>query len=189
MQPFGALAGGIDDPCDRPPQLMEPSYENRLRLIGRRLDRNLLMGMSLLEVDGGFVVRAFRPGNLKPLILTFPDADFTRLVSEAIATRGEAPHRGAVSSLLPTGYEDFLRALGHHLDEQVAENLTICELVSFVVVSGFAPAGVSLAAGYQPFSETLDIRDIRRLLDVALSRRGSYAPITHYVPAGLRSAC
>jgi len=188
MQPFGALAGGVDAACDRPPHLMEPSYENRLRLVGRSLDRDQLADVSLLEIDGGFVARSFRPGGSEPLILEFLDADFARRIGEAITMRGEQPKRRPASALLPTGYEDFLRALGHRLDERVAENITICELASFVVVSGFVPSGAFPATGYQPFSEVLDAGDVRRLLAEARARRGSYAPITHYIPASLRSA-
>lgn len=189
MQPFGGSTVGMGAAEDFPQRLLEPSYENRLRVIGRRLDCNLLQCINVLEVDGGFVVRAFREGNPEPLVLEFLDIHFARLIGEALTARGEQSFRRTHSDLVPSGYEDFLRALGHALDGRVAENICVNEFITFFTIAGFAPAGVSLADGYRPFTEALDVLDVCALLEMAHDRRGSYAPITRYVPPGMEEVC
>lgn len=188
MQPHGGPAVGLGVLDDDAPRLLEPSYENRLRIIGRRLDRDHLHRISVLEVDGGFVVRAFQRGRAGPVVLEVLDAAFAQLLGAALARRGESPLKRAQHPLLPSGYEDFLRALGHALDERIAENIVVTEFVTFFTVNGFAPAGAPLTSEYQPFAEALSVGDVRALLAAAHARRGSYAPIRRYTPPGPGSA-
>jgi hypothetical protein len=188
MQPYGGPSVDLAVLGEDTPRLMEPSYENRLRIIGRRLDRDQLHRICIMEADGGFVVRAFHRGNAGPLVLEVLDAAFAQLLGEALARRGEPPLQRAHHALLPNGYEDALRALGHALDERVAENIVITEFVSFFTVAGSAPAGEPLTTGYRPFAEALGATDLQALLAAAHARRGSCVPIRQYTPTGLGSA-
>jgi hypothetical protein len=188
MQPYGGPTVELGVLGEDTPRLLEPSYENRLRIIGRRLDRDRLHRICIMEADGGFVVRAFHHADTGPVVLEMLDAAFAQLLGEALARRGEPPLQRAHHPLLPSGYEDALRALGHDLDERVAENIVITEFVSFFTVSGFAPAGAPQTAGYRPFAEALGAADLQVMLEAAHARRGSYVPIRHYTPTGLGSA-
>jgi hypothetical protein len=169
-----------------PPHLMEPSLQNRLRVIGRYLDRQHLHSISLMEVAGGFIARACRVGEAAPIVVEVLDEDFPRMIGEAIAARGEGEHERTVSKLLPTGYEDFLRALGYELDQRVAENIVVTEFVSFVTVTGVEPSMNAGVAAYDRFSYALSGEEISKLLDAAFARRGTYSPLTTYIPAGTR---
>ena len=115
-------------------RLTSLTYENRLRVVGRQLDLYAYRAVNLFEVGGGFLVRALLPGSRVPDALEFPDRDFLPQVEAAIAARGEGERLRSTSPLLPTGYEDFLRALGHRFDQRVAEAITVSELDKFIAV-------------------------------------------------------
>lgn len=155
-----------------PEQLTRPSYQNRLRVIGRQLDLYGYRSINLLEVGGGFLVRALPAGGRTPEALEFADRDFPQLVAGAIAARGEGERLHAASPLLPTGYEDFLRALGYRLDQQRAEAITIGELESFVAVGGVALLDGRGHSTIGPFQELMRPNEINFLLEEAFQRRG-----------------
>jgi hypothetical protein len=54
-------------------ELLRPTYQNRLRVIGRHLDNGGFHGASIFEIDGGFVVRATAADAKRPQALEFPD--------------------------------------------------------------------------------------------------------------------
>lgn len=169
------------------PRLLEPSLENRLRVVGRFVDSQRFHTIALSEVDSGFLVRAYPDvGSVSPVILEFPDSEFPRLVQEAVASRGEFDWARPARSLVPTGYEDLLRALGRAFDQKAAENVTVTEFPSFIAVSGFAPVIESECLAYEPFSDALDHVDVQALLEMAIGKRGTYSPVTSYYPPGLR---
>lgn len=154
-----------------PTGLFRPTYGNRLRVIGRQLDLYGYRALNLSEVGGGFLARALPPAGRTPEALEFADRDFPQSVAAALAARGEGEHRRAVGPLLPTGYEDVLRALGHALDARQAEAITITELDAFVVVAGVGQADGEGAHALAPFQQLLRQDDITTLLDAAFRRR------------------
>lgn len=154
-------------------QLLCPTYQNRLRVIGRQLDRYEYRSVNLLEVGGGILVRALKPGSRTPKTLEFPDHDFAPLITAAIGARGEGERRRSKTALLPTGYEDFLRALGRWLDGRLAEAITVSELDSFVAVGGVAKVDGPAQMAVAPFQTLLRADDIAALLDRAFRRRGT----------------
>lgn len=161
------------------PHLIEPTYQNRLRVIGRELDHQQISGVTIMEVPGGFVVRA-QNRHEESIALEFLDVDFSQMVVDAIAARGEGETSRPATHLLPTGYEDFLRSLGYELDERIAEGIYVAEYRSFLTVGGLVPS--MDGSGYRHYSEVLGPREIREILDEAFNRRGSFESITHYIP-------
>lgn len=164
MSPPSHLAGV-------PPALLQLTYQNRLRVIGRQLDLQGYHSINLVEVVGGILVRALPPGSRMPEALEFPDDHFPHLLQSAIAARGAGERTRNAGALLPTGYEDFLRALGYRFDQRLAEAITVTELGTIVAVGG-----IERADGYEksvvvPFQELMRDDDIVYLLDEAYRRR------------------
>lgn len=156
-----------------PPQLLLPTYQNRLRVIGRHLDLGGYRSVNVIEIPGGFLVRAIGPGGRAPEALEFPNDQFADLIREAMSARGEGEHRRLHHDLLPTGYEDFLRSLGFPLDAQGSEALTVAELDRLVAVGGLARAERAERTDIVPFQRLLRPDDIHALLDAAFRRRGA----------------
>src|SRR5919197_6211709 len=110
----------LDVPPHIPEALLVPTYQNRLRLIGRQCDALGLCELAILEAVGGFVVRSIRQRDGRAEILEFADAHFAHLVSEVITIRDQpvpTPHHA--------WYEDTLRAIGHELDRRAVDRVTI----------------------------------------------------------------
>lgn len=166
------IAAGVPD------ELVQPTYQNRLRVIGRQLDLYRYHSINISEVGGGFLVRALAAGGRVPEALEFPDRDFAQSVMNAIAARGEKEHPRTITPLLPTGYEDFLRALGYHLDRRVAEAVTITELDGFIAVGGVAKAEGIGHTTIEPFQQLLRHDEIAYLLDQAFRRRQKKAGLS-----------
>lgn len=178
------LAASVDLPID----LLELSYQNRLRVIGRFIDEAELHTITLIEVEGGFVLRASRAGEPWPLAIELSDRKISELLRRALDARGEGEIERDSRDLLPTGYEDLLRALGRELDERIAESVVITELPSLFAVCGYEPvvaAGIG-ETSYRPFSDALGPHETRTLLHKALGRRGTYQPIQRYIPPNFR---
>lgn len=150
------------------------TYQNRLRVIGRQLDQYGYRSINLVEVRGGFVARCLPPKSRVPEALEFSDRDYPQLMANTYATSTNAEPR-YMQHLLPTGYEDFLRALGHRLDERGAEAITIAELDGLVVVGGHVRAEGYTDTVINPFHEMLRSDDIEFLLDEAFRRRAQAA--------------
>lgn len=153
--------------------LLQPNYQNRLRVIGRQLDLYGYRGLHLLEVAGGFLVRATPAGGRTPEALEFPDRDFAAMVASAVRARGEGESRRSASPLLPSGYEDFLRAAGWRLDQRHAEAITVAELEGFVAVGGAARVEGYGETALGPFQWLWRGEEIAFVLDEAWHRRGS----------------
>lgn len=155
-------------------QLRQPSYQNRLRVIGREMDVSEFRAVSVWEVGGGFLVRGTRPGRRAPEALEFLDRDFLQLV--AVTARGDGERRQRTGALLPTGYEDLLRALGRRLDKHLAEAVAISELTHSVVVSGMAKVDGAAHAAPLPFEWILNADEVSFVLDDAYRQR-TEAPV------------
>lgn len=153
----------------------QPGYEEWLRIIGRHLDVNGYDTLVLFETRGGFVVRASGENGRDPDALEFPKAEFGSLKEEAVSARGEGERHHTRSRILPTGYEDFLRALGSRLDRRMADAIVICELVGSFAIAGLEPqeddvAGLSRTT-FVPFEHYLQSDDVHVLLDEAFGKR------------------
>jgi hypothetical protein len=156
--------------------LLRPTYQNRLRVIGNHLDKGGFRDIVLIEIDGGFIVRASSHDQRRPQTLEFPDTQFTNLMNEALQVRGHGQTYHNHANLLPTGYEDFFRALGYLLDNQSATSITVLELNTHVLVTGKQPARNTVSqAPMQIFERYLTTDDMRKLLDDAFQRRAAPA--------------
>jgi len=156
---------------DVPRELLLPTYQNRLRVIGRQLDLGGYSAINLMEIPGGCLIRAMGPGERIPEALEFPQSDFPEVMARAITGRGEGARSHRPHPLLPTGYEDFLRALGFRLDAQHAEAITVAELESFIAVGGLVRMEQYSRTGLGPLQSLLRADDIVALLDEAFRRR------------------
>ena len=76
-----------------------------------------------------------------------------------------------MSTLLPTGYEDFLRAVGHRLDLRQAAAITVAELDGLVAVGGVGRLDGAARGEVAPFQDLLRPEDVADLLDEAFRRR------------------
>ncbi|MEZ4523126.1 MAG: hypothetical protein R3A46_16025 [Thermomicrobiales bacterium] len=154
------------------PTLLRPTYQNRLRVIGHHLDTNEYRDVAILEIDGGFIARATPRRGKRAQALEFPDTQFEQLMQGAVNYRGHGPTYDNRSSVLPTGYEDFLRGLGFLLDNQSAIAVTICELDQHVLITGQEPSdNVAGHEAFRRFERYLSGDDIQQLLDDAFNRR------------------
>lgn len=160
-----------------PRERLAPTYQNRLRAIGRQLDIYGFHSITVLEIEGGFIVRANRQRARKPQALEFPDRDFPRLVASAIDGESDGEDQAFhQSTLTPTGYEDLLRALGNRLDESVAHSAVVTELEEMFVVSGRGNDEHAAVPGLVPFNWFLGANDVEYMLNEAFKRRGSGPP-------------
>jgi CheY-like chemotaxis protein len=156
-----------------PRELLAPTFQNRLRSIGRQLDIYGYHTVTILDIEGGFLVRANRQRARKPQALEFPDRDFPRLVASAMeddASKPEKPFHQ--SDLIPTGYEDVLRALGYRLDEVSASSIMITELEEQLVVSFKGNDERAALPGLITVNWMLSPSDIEFILNEAFYRRG-----------------
>lgn len=151
-------------------EALAPTYQNRLRIVGQELDLRGCRSMTLCEVAAGFVVCAVAGDELEQSALEFLDADFSAFAARALAHRGSARGEGRRPGhkLLPGGYGDFLRALGHRLDRERCRAVTITEFPSMAGVTGFS-GGVGPATASR-FEWYLKSNDIRKLVEEARKR-------------------
>jgi len=156
-----------------PAVLLQPTYQNRLRVIGRQLDLYGYRAVTILEVAGGFLVRGTPSGSRAPEALEFPDQNFPQLMRGAFSGRTEGERMRSTSPLFPTGYEDFLRALGYRLDTHLAEAISVTELEGFVAVGGVAMVEASSQTTIGPLQWLMRVDDNAYLLDEAFRRRAT----------------
>ncbi len=159
-----------------PQERLELTYQNRLRTIGRQLDVYGYHTITIVEVNGGFLVRAQKQRARQIQALEFPDRDFPRLVASSIHEELAEEKPIYQTELTPTGYEDLLRALGYRLDEISAEAIAITELEDALVVAAKGYNKESPTPGIQPFHWFMDQPKIELMLNEAFRRRGQQRP-------------
>ena len=167
---------------DVPDQLKRPTYQNRLRVIGSELDAARCTAVHLVRVDGGFVVRAVSRRTGQPSVLVFPDRDFPVLAARAHAARGRRGRMRLGTPLLPTGYEDFLRALGRWLDETHVLLVRLVEEPDAIRIEGTRVADEKVKNRRVPFRERLGREEIGVLLAEAFRHRFEQLPETGRSP-------
>jgi DNA-binding NarL/FixJ family response regulator len=150
-------------------RLRQPTYQNRMRVIGREMDLGEYRFVGLWEVGGGFLARGTRPGRRTAEALEFLDRDFPQLV--AVTARGDGERRQRSGVLIPTGYEDLFRSIGRKLDERTAEAVVFTELSELIVVSGLAKKESAAHVAPAPFEWVLDADGISKMLDEAYRLR------------------
>jgi hypothetical protein len=153
-----------------PEHLLLPTYQNQLRIIGRHLDMNDYRAISVLDVEGGILVRASTARRHESELLEFPDNAFVEMVRDAIKARGRRKKVNRNTALVPTGYEDLLRALGYELDQRLAKSITLHEGQQSLYVAGLA-ASKNANGTFSPFDMALTEADIQAMLDAAFRRR------------------
>ena len=101
-----------------------------------------------------------------------------QLLAEAeLAAAGDVRARQAyragrtVHPLLPTGYEDALRAIGHELDGHEAKHVTIVELEQHLMVCGRRRTDGYHESGHDRFEWMLGPEALRAWLDQGYYRR------------------
>lgn len=118
-------------------------YEQALRVIGRHLDAEPAYHLSVLEVDDGFTVR-YQIGQHQSGARTvhFTCDRLHDLYVFNSAGRGvnrkQDRHQGIWGKFV-NGHQNFFRALGHLLDNDHAQSLTIDELPEGVQISYVRP--------------------------------------------------
>jgi CheY-like chemotaxis protein len=156
-----------------PPQLLQPTYQNRLRVIGRQIDLYGYRMVAVYEVEGGFLMRAFPLSGRTAEALEFPDRDFEQLVVQSFVVRGEGERPASNSTLLPSGYEDFFRAIGSALDRNKADSVSISEFSSMIVVGGNVRVENSAHTTLGNLQWVLQAEDIAQILDEGYRRRAA----------------
>jgi hypothetical protein len=161
----------------KPPQpsdVQQPSevgYESSLRVIGRHFDLQGCRQVAIFQTHGGFIARAVVSDARTPIALEFQARELPALLAQARSNRESGVRTGMGSPLMPTGYEDCLRALGYALDDYYAAGVMLCELRQVLVVTGVRRGEAGGTQAYIAFEEQLHAQDIEQLLNDAFARR------------------
>ena len=156
----------LDVPPHIPEALLSPTYQNRLRVIGRRCDELGLRELAIMEAAHGIVAQAKVPQDRRVEVLEFANAHFAHLISEAVTTRSQR-RPTPDHALLPTGYEHALRAIGHELDRRRGDRVTIIELEQCLLVRGHQPTESNRQSEHRRFEWVLAAEELTALLDAA----------------------
>lgn len=157
-----------------PAGLLKRTYQNELRAMGRHCDDQGLKSIGIHEVTDGFILRAFPDANnpTSVVALEIPDGDLQSLILKNFTAQGTRAS-AAGSRLCPTGYEDFLRALGFELEECQAKAIAMQELSEGFSVAFYQPAETADGGFvWEPKSFILTAEHVQDLLDEAFKRRG-----------------
>lgn len=148
----------------------EPTYENRLRIIGRHIDRGDYRSSILMEVPGGFLLRARSPETGEEQLFEFPDDRFEPIYREMTSNgrTGFTDELRLRSVIAPTGYQDLFRALGARLDETFARSILMVEGRETIFVRGQCMETSSQRTMYADFEEMLEIADIDAILEESI---------------------
>lgn len=155
-------------------------YEDILLLIGRHLDDADAEGVTIIEVETGFLVRARGVARASDLF-EFQLADLALTAAELQQPTGETSAR---RNETPGGYAEFLRALGHRLDLREATYVVITEGANFLAVTGVEPTPGQESA--RSFEEILLPDEVAHLIHSYAPSHGPQADAAH--PDGQRGA-
>ncbi|HET9014882.1 MAG TPA: response regulator [Thermomicrobiaceae bacterium] len=183
---LGAPPAAVPERADVPEELLAPSYQNRLRAVGHQLDVDGYRSVQLAEVADGFQVRALPPGDARPQALQFGDRDFPQRIALAIGQRARTGPDHVSYAPQPTGYEDFLRAIGRWLDDQRAESISVMELDGLVLVAGMTRGHGGDVP--EPFHQMMNADAVATLLAGAAARRSAPWPEPPDPPPPVRRA-
>jgi hypothetical protein len=147
------------------------TYQNDLRAIGRLADDNLYKLLGVYEVSDGFIVRGFTDSDPEAIeALELPSNDIRELIVKNFSSSGHDPSR-IKRPLCPTGYEDFMRAIGYELEQCQAKAVAIQEMLTCFCVTfrqlRLTPEGYT----WEPQEWLLTSDKVREMLDAAFLRR------------------
>jgi hypothetical protein len=152
-------------------------WEEVLRSVGAYLDDKGMRGVIFLETDTGFIVQGTTVqsstgagesmGSSNRETLTLHDDDVSRFMDEAIKRRGQKDEEPG-----PNHYEQQLRVIGRHLDEQHPRD------IFFFEVDGSYIARISVGAQSGLKQELIEFTrdDITELIKKAPSLRRADRP-------------
>lgn len=150
-------------------------YERALRVIGRHLDAEPAYHPSVLEGPDGFTVRSQpvrhrAPGRVAHF--DWPRLDSLNIVNAAARLTGRKRRRySGMWDALPSGHEDFFRALGFTLDQVQASDVSIDELPDGLSVSYVCPAD-SGGRLFEKRHVIYGVDDVDLMIQEGLGRRG-----------------
>lgn len=145
------------------------SYENRLRVLGRELDRRGYAAVHVEETDDGFRVQPESGADAQHPSFEFNSRMFGRLARESRTARGEPGWERPRGRLATQGHERLLRHIGSDLDQRGAAEIRIVALAHSLVVSGFQST-----SPYDPpeaFQEMYRLSDLQALQEQGWHRR------------------
>jgi hypothetical protein len=164
----GRVVEALIDRLGLTPALL-PSYENRLRVLGRELDRRGYTAVSIEELEGGFRIQSEAGSDVELPPLEFSSRDVGRFVRAAVTSRGEPDWERPRGRLAMAGQERLLRYLGGALDRRGATHVRIVTLARSLVVSGYeSPSPYDPA---RPFQELYRASDLHFMQQQAYYRR------------------
>ncbi len=149
-------------------------YQETLRAIGRYFDEQVYRNILVCEVADGYIARAFPMAateTAKAEGLQFLHEDITALVKRSREVRNPIPDFVKMPPLCPTGYEDFMRAVGWEIDGAAVHLISIVEMKEGILVNYYQPAKPSPSGS--PWHQTFyDPDGITALLNRGFGRRG-----------------
>jgi hypothetical protein len=143
-------------------------YAEVLRAVGHHLDTLRMRAITVVELDGGFLLKGqmVRPDSrsvqLTGHAVLFANDDIEALLDQAFARRGT----GTLPNQTPKGdgnarYEDLLRGLGYFCDQHDLHDIVIVQTGTHHLVKGIVK-GLSSSGARDAL---LDSAAIARLLD------------------------
>lgn len=137
-----------------------PNYENRLRVLGRELDRWGYLAVSVSEEVGKLRVKSEAQGQEDLPSFDFQLTDFGRLAREARNSRGEREWERPRGRLTSAGHEALFRYLGRELDQRGGASIQIVALARSLVISGYA--------SNSPYDRPAPFQEMYRATDLQL---------------------
>jgi hypothetical protein len=139
--------------------------QDGLRAAGHYLDRNGRRLVSLLVVPAGFII-TLMPKDLRhsdeAVLLTHGEMRILTDACRALRGKGNAPN--IIDPFFPSGYEDFLRALGNATARQQWSSLRLVRIGEEAIIRHGTQIGRQ--------ELILRARDIEVILDRAFKQRG-----------------
>lgn len=157
-------------------ELLVPTYQNRLRIIGRAMDEHHLERALIVDFDETLTLRAYSSKEERYISEIFTDEKLIETLRIAIYARGESGTGPFRSPLRPTGYEDFFRALGYQLDQRGASAVVILECPQYFHVSGEERIGDISNLTVAPFADMYEVPTINTMVNEAVARRTESQP-------------
>lgn len=148
-----------------------PGFERVFRALGAWLDEHAPSRFSILEVPHGFevIIGEGVPGSPREEH-AFTRGELARREQELLSLRERKPAYSVPWKLAPVSRQDFLRALGHELDESAAAAVIVDELPDSILLtySYRDPNGDSL---WHKRSVRLGQSEIDEIMTAARDRR------------------
>ena len=140
-----------DNPQGMTDEMLFTSYQYRLAYMGRQLDDERARSVTVLELNGNYIVRSHT------------GRENTMNVAEFVSDDFEGADSGSIGSGRPTSYEAILGAIGRRLDTRAATNVAIIQTRSSYQIVGWEQGASGELLTSNPFEETIDNWTAQRL--------------------------